>query len=131
MKVIIAGTRTFDDYVFLCGECQRILHGKTITAILSGAAKGADQIGERYARRCGFPVVQFAPDWDRHGKAAGPMRNRRMAAEADEAIVFWDGKSRGAKNMINEMAILNKPCHVVYYGKAAHPTPTPATEVKW
>lgn len=119
MKVIIAGTRTFDDYAYLCGKCQEILRGKTITSILSGAAKGADEVGERYARRCGYPVERFAPEWDKHGKAAGPMRNRRMAAEADEAIVFWDGKSRGTKNMINEMALLNKPCHVVRYNSPA------------
>ena len=32
---------------------------------------------------------------------AGPLRNEKMARVADALIAFWDGKSRGTKNMID------------------------------
>ena len=40
-------------------------------------------------------------DWDKHGKAAGPIRNAEMAEVADALIAFWDGQSRGTANMIS------------------------------
>lgn len=41
------------------------------------------------------------------GKAAGPIRNAQMAKYASEGakgilVAFWDGKSKGTKNMIQE-----------------------------
>ena len=45
-------------------------------------------------------VAYFPADWDKYGKAAGFIRNEQMAQNADALVVFWDGKSRGTKNMI-------------------------------
>jgi hypothetical protein len=44
----------------------------------------------------------FPAKWDKYGKAAGPLRNREMAAYADALILVWDGKSRGSANMLAE-----------------------------
>lgn len=43
----------------------------------------------------------FEADWNKHGKAAGPIRNKEMVSESDGLIAFWDGKSRGTKNAID------------------------------
>jgi len=51
-------------------------------------------------------------EWNRLGKRAGPMRNKRMAEYTDAAIIIWDGKSPGSRNMVNEMIKLNKPYHI-------------------
>lgn len=56
-----------------------------------------------------IPVKRFPADWDRHGRAAGPIRNCQMAQYADALIAIWDGKSRGTKNMIDEMNKCGKP----------------------
>lgn len=48
--------------------------------------------------------------------AGGPVRNREMAVQVDIAIVFWDGKSKGSRDMINQMKRVNKPCYVITYG---------------
>lgn len=75
--------------------------------IISGAARGADQLGEQYAKIVGYEVSRFPADWDGLGKMAGYVRNAEMAkyAIADEnygvLIVFWDGKSKGTKHMID------------------------------
>lgn len=50
--------------------------------IFHGAARGADTIAAEEAKRMGFVPVPFPADWDRHGRAAGPIRNREMIAAA-------------------------------------------------
>lgn len=104
-RVIIAGGRHFDDYPLLKKTCDRYLSKKSETAtilIVSGTCKGADLLGERYAKENGYDVIPFKPNWDTFGYGAGPVRNREMAANADALIAFHDGKSRGTKNMIEE-----------------------------
>ena len=51
-------------------------------------------------RKRGLNIELHPADWHRHGRAAGPIRNAEMAAEADALIAFWDGQSRGTANMI-------------------------------
>jgi len=68
---------------------------------VSGTARGADQLGERYAKERGYFIQRFPADWNAYGKAAGYIRNRKMAEYADALIAFWDGKSRGTLNMIS------------------------------
>ena len=102
-RIIIAGTRTFSDYEKLRASCNRLLAEKQRThtvVVISGTARGTDQLGERYARERGFQLRRFPADWDRDGKKAGPIRNAKMADNADALIAFWDGQSRGTKNMI-------------------------------
>ena len=102
-KVIIAGTRTFEDYDFLCRyadkKLSQIVGG---VEIVSGGARGADALGERYARDRGYDLKVFPADWNRYGKRAGYLRNRQMAEYADALLAFWDGRSRGTRNMIDE-----------------------------
>jgi hypothetical protein len=101
MRVIIAGSRGFNDYVKLSGVCDFLLQDQTDIEIVSGTAYGADQLGERYAKERGYPVKQFPADWVRHKKAAGYIRNEEMAEYGDMLIAFWDGESKGTKHMIN------------------------------
>lgn len=108
MKVIIAGSR---DVTFPLLHVVRAVDesGWMITEVVSGCARGVDEHGEQWAKRRDIPVKRFPADWDRHGRAAGPIRNRQMAQYADALIAIWDGKSRGTKNMIDEMNKCGKP----------------------
>lgn len=99
MKVIIAGSRDFSDYDVLKNYCNEILSDKTEIEIVSGVAKGADLLGEKYAEEFGYPVKKFPADW-RFGRGAGHIRNTQMANYADTLIAFWNGKSKGTKHMI-------------------------------
>lgn len=71
----------------------------------------------RYATETDIPFKVFPADWKKYGRSAGPRRNRQMAEYADAAIVFWDGKSRGTQNMIQQMRELGKPVEVIIYPK--------------
>lgn len=104
MKLIIAGTRTFDNSALLKKEVEAFvgkLYG-TQTTLVCGLAPGADMLGYRYAVGQGWQRKGFKADWEKHGPAAGPLRNRLMAKFATHCIVFWDGKSRGTASMIEE-----------------------------
>lgn len=85
-RVIIAGTRDFNDYQFLRDKCDAILSAKrqdSNIVIVSGTARGADRLGERYARERGYEIRQFPADWLNDEKKAGPIRNAKMADNAD------------------------------------------------
>ena len=103
-RVIVCGCRDFDDKVFCFSQRDSILSGYSDPEIVSGHADGADQYGEEYANAQGLKLSIFPAEWSRFGRAAGPIRNRKMLEYALEEtpliIAFWNGKSRGTKNMI-------------------------------
>lgn len=81
IRLIVAGTRTFDDYVLMREKLDRIILGLqedysgAPVVIISGNAKGADQLGIRYAMERNLSFRRFPAQWHQYGKAAGPMRN--------------------------------------------------------
>lgn len=126
MKVIIAGSRDYTDkteFLKIMDYIQTVIeHGQMepITEIISGHAKGVDQLGEQYARMHQIPIQIFLPNWDKEGKKAGPIRNREMAIYASQdpngtLIVFWDGKSKGTKSMIDYARKANLNRFIYYY----------------
>lgn len=101
-KVIVAGSRGFNDYKLLKDTLDYLLQNKLPDVlIVSGTARGADTLGEKYAVEKGIDFVEFPANWDEFGKSAGYRRNAEMADYSDACIVFWDGKSRGTKHMID------------------------------
>jgi len=113
-KVIIAGGRHFKDYSTLCKVCDHMLKNKSIIEIVSGKAKGADTLGEQYAKERGYKIKEFPANWEL-GKAAGYIRNKDMAYYADALIAFWDKNSKGTKHMIDLAKEKNLKIKIVYY----------------
>lgn len=99
MRVIIAGSRDVHDYNTLL-ECIRE-SGFKISRVLCGGAPGVDQLGYQYASYNGLELMFHLADWDKHGKAAGPIRNQEMADNADALIAIRKDMSRGTTDMIN------------------------------
>lgn len=83
--------------------------------IVCGMATGADTLGRNYAISNGLEVLEFPANWNKYGKSAGYLRNKEMASIADSAIVFWDGRSKGSKHMIDIMHELRKPVVSISY----------------
>ncbi len=98
VKTIIAGSRSITDYDLLLKVIDKI--DWTITEVISGHARGPDQLGEKWALENNIPVTVFHPDWYKHGRGAGYVRNAKMAEDAEALIALWDGESRGTKHMI-------------------------------
>lgn len=101
-KIIVAGSRLMHDYFLVESVLSRIIQNypKQEIEIVSGGAKGADKLGELFATKHQLNLKVFPADWDNLGKKAGPIRNQQMADYATHCIVFWDGISRGSKDMI-------------------------------
>ena len=118
MRVIIAGGRDFEDYPLLKSKCESIL--KTVPkediTIICGTAKGADTLGEWFAKEKRYNIVYFKPDWN-IGKKAGVLRNKEMADNADALIAFWDGVSRGTMHMIRIAKEKGLKVRVINYKK--------------
>lgn len=116
-KVIIAGSRSFDNYELLKKKCDSILSKiEGEIWIISGTAKGADQLGEKYAQERGYWLVEYPAKWDdikgrpsnqigitkdgnKYWKLAGHHRNDQMAKDADALILFNMG-TPGSKDML-------------------------------
>ena len=111
-KVIIAGCRDFADYALLCSFADQVLAGAADIEIVSGGARGADALGERYARDRHYALKVFPADWNKWGRAAGPIRNGQMADYADALIAFWDGQSSGTRDMIRKAEEKGLAVHV-------------------
>ena len=109
MKVGVVGSRTFNDYKLLSDTLKKI----EITTIVSGGARGADKLGEQYAKENNIPTIIFLPDWDKHGKSAGFIRNTDIINESELVIAFWDQESRGTLDSIEKAKKLNKQVIII------------------
>jgi hypothetical protein len=87
------------------GEIEIVSGGCDVPGVLtftrSDGTKvyGADGLGERLAEEMGWPVKPFPANWKKHGRSAGPIRNRQMAEYATHARGFWDILTKGTNSM--------------------------------
>ena len=112
-NVIICGSRDYDNYERLKSMCDyylsRKIQGGEKVVIISGGAKGADSLGERYAKERGLEVRVFKADWDKYGKRAGILRNTRMAEISNACIAFPSAYSenKGTTRILEKIKNVN------------------------
>jgi hypothetical protein len=111
MKLAIIGSRNFTNYKLL----QEILeqYKPKITLVVSGAAKGADSLGEKWALENNIQTLIFPADWNQYGKRAGFIRNEDIIKNCDCCIAFWDGESKGTKHSLSLCEKYIKPVKIV------------------
>ena len=112
MRVIIAGSRDITEYTDVYEAILESRWKDDITEVISGGARGVDKLGERFAREHNLPVTHFLANWNKHGKAAGYIRNQEMAMNADALIAVWDMKSKGTANMIEVAQAMDIPTFI-------------------
>ncbi len=111
MRTIIAGSRTVKNIQQVQVYLSR--NPWVISEVVCGKAKGPDTYGERWAQKHDIQVEYFPADWEKFGKAAGMIRNTHMAEYAQALVAFWDGQSKGTRNMIDQMMMRNKVVLVI------------------
>ncbi len=120
LRLIIAGSRNFEDYQLLQSSLDEFIELHSLgdpdpgVIVISGLAKGADLLGVQYAKQRGYQVEEFPANW-KLGRSAGPKRNLEMAKSANACIVFWDGASKGTANMIELAKRHNLKIQIVYF----------------
>lgn len=131
-KVIIAGSRSFNNYNLLKLELDKLFSEPFI--VVSGGAKGADTLGEDYAREKGYQIERYLAKWNdlsvpncrikynsygAYNAMAGHNRNQEMLNsilnnnDGGCVVAFWDGESKGTENMIRISKKVGVPVYIV------------------
>ena len=113
IKLAIIGGRDFNNYELLENTLES--YKAKISLIVSGAARGADSLGERWAIDNNIKTLIFPADWETHGKRAGFIRNEDIIKNCDAVIAFWDGNSKGTSHSLSLANKYNKPTKIIYY----------------
>mgnify|MGYP000079560953 CR=1 FL=1 len=130
VTIAIVGSRNFNNYKLLETIMSQYL--LDVTQIVTGGAKGADQLGEKWCLDYlnQVPILIY-PDWknifqpraviksDKNGRKydamAGIRRNEKIVDQSDLVIAFWDGKSKGTQHVINYSRKQKKEVKVVLF----------------
>lgn len=114
MNVAIVGSRDWK-YIDLVRAAVKSLDKDDV--VISGGARGVDTIAENFAKKRGLEVLIFEADWDRHGKAAGYIRNKEIVKAADRIIAFQLDESKGTQHTIDLARKAGKPVKLTSYSR--------------
>jgi YspA, cpYpsA-related SLOG family len=98
--VLVCGGRDYADSEFITKVIKYLRDKFGTTIIVHGNARGADSLARDAARQLGMEDRPYSADWNKHGRAAGPIRNQQMLdnEEIDTVVAFPGG--RGTADMI-------------------------------
>lgn len=118
MRVLVCGSRTFDDGGVVASVLYGLVAKHGPITVIEGGAPGADTHAGAWAELRGAQHEHYPADWDRHGKAAGPIRNQQMLDEGKPDVVwaFVDKPlvdSRGTHDMVQRAKRAGLPTYVV------------------
>jgi hypothetical protein len=118
-RILICGDRNWSDYDFILHHLKKYIdehHPDAIDFVIEGEARGADSLGRQAAESLGIIVLKFPANWEKFGRAAGPIRNKQMLDEGkpDVVWVFHDdlSKSRGTNDMIRQARKRGVPVYI-------------------
>lgn len=114
MRVLVCGDRNFTDRALMEEVLYKQFDTDDTVTLIHGDARGADRLSEEVLKgyfKGGHEVEKYTADWEKYGKAAGPIRNKLMLDEGkpDLVIAFLAPNSKGTKNMIEQAQKANIP----------------------
>jgi hypothetical protein len=113
MRLLVCGDRNWDDYYTL----KRAIVKLNPNIIIEGECKGADIMARKIAEELGIVVIHFPADWEKYGRAAGPIRNAQQLKEGNPDLVLAahnDIKnSKGTRDMIRRSLKANKAVYLI------------------
>jgi hypothetical protein len=116
MKLAVIGSRDFTDADLLTRTLDA--YRGRLEMIVSGGAKGADQLAADYARSTGIPLREIRPEYGKYpGRAAPAIRNKAIIEQAQGVVAFWDGASPGTRQAIEYAQKAGKNVEIVHFGR--------------
>jgi len=113
-RVAVIGSRDFKHYGLLCYYLDNFFfHPKKKIEIISGGAIGADSLAEKFAEARNIKTKVYKANWDKHGKRAGFLRNKKIVKNCDVVVAFWDGESKGTKITIDLAKEAGKKVYII------------------
>lgn len=107
MIILVSGSRNYPDKE----QAMSVLRDNITqddTVIHGDCPNSPDIWATDLAIELGATIKAYPADWDTHGRAAGPIRNEQMVKDCEFAVVFWDGKSKGTRNVMKLCAVHSK-----------------------
>jgi hypothetical protein len=101
MRILVCGGRDFrDPFRTFDASLERIENRYGFDLLIEGGAPGADRMARLWAKKRGIPIQTYRADWQAHGRAAGPIRNRQMLEEGRPDLVVAFPGERGTADMV-------------------------------
>ena len=100
--------------IFLFVDLNRNIELKNIENIVSGGAKGADTLGEKFSKKYGLNIIIYKPNWNLHGKKAGILRNTDIVEKSTHMIAFPSKYGKGTQDSIRKAENKKIPIKVLY-----------------
>ena len=114
-SIIVCGGRDYHDMRAIYAALDRMSAKGGIGMIIHGGAGGADTLAGAWAfQRC-VPCLSVPADWGKHGKAAGPIRNRQMLERVVDGVVAFPGGD-GTADMCRQAREAGVPVWEPYRG---------------
>ena len=118
MRVLVCGGRDYPYVGMIYGVLDRLSESVEVTAIIHGACgeemvvcgqmranRGADLLARDWAIDRSITHIPYPADWNKHGKAAGPIRNQHMIDDGKPDLVVAFPGGRGTADMVRRARI--------------------------
>ena len=113
MKIAIIGSRDYENYTEMYNYIKSKININDISKVVSGGARGADAMGEWFAKENNIKTEIYLPDWNKYGRGAGFVRNKQIIENAEIIFAFLKNNSNGTKNSIMIARKLNRQLFVL------------------
>ena len=110
MKLAVIGNKEYTDYKQFCNNLKKI---NNISEIISGGAAGTDTMARKYAAQEGIKFLEFSPEFEKFGREAKHVRDRKIVDHCDRLLAFWNGKCEGTSYTIDYALKQRKPVKVI------------------
>jgi len=100
-RVLVCGGRDYGNFMYLCGFLDCFHAHVGISHLIEGGSEGADYQARRWAQANNVQLTTYKADWKKHGKAAGPIRNRAMVERGMPDVVIAFPGGNGTADMVN------------------------------
>lgn len=118
MAVLVCGDRNWTARLAIYRELDYLkIHSANLIKVVHGGCRGADLLAKSVAEELGMAVKEYIADWEKHGRAAGPIRNEKMLDEErpDLVLAFHSdiGHSLGTMDMIKRANLEGIPVKLI------------------
>jgi hypothetical protein len=111
MRVLVTGGRKYNDKKHVETILDHYDQEKPISCLIQGGASGADKLASNWARKNCVATMTYFAEWNIHGKAAGPIRNRAMLEAKPDFVVAFPGGT-GTADCVKQALEMGIPVYI-------------------
>lgn len=100
MRVLVCGDRNWTDEGAIRQELAKLPED---AVVIHGACRGADRLAGQIAQELDLSFEEYPANWEKFGKAAGPIRNEQMLLSGLDLVLAFHtdlSQSRGTAHMV-------------------------------